>query len=98
MTCKQARRDLASAIREQKAAHKEVREANARVVAATSKLSPFFPSEVQHPPEPRRIDSSERDRIQKLIDYAQKASNRLAEATSNVVNKRAYAATCAKGR
>jgi hypothetical protein len=82
VTRKEARRRLAAALREQRTAREEVRGANARVVEATSKLPPHYVD------EHRRFAPGERDRIQALIDRAQKASDRLATATADVVNLR----------
>lgn len=76
---------MASALREQKAAQKEANEANARVVEATSKLPPHYVD------EHRRFGPGERERIQGLIDRAQRASDRLGIATSEVVNLRSHA-------
>jgi hypothetical protein len=87
VTRKEARRRLAAALREQRAAQEEVRGANARVVEATSKLPPHYVD------EHRRLAPDERERIQNLIDRAQKASNRLASATADVVNLRSLVAS-----
>ncbi len=85
MTRKEAQRKLAAAIREQKAAQEEVREANARVVEATSKLPPHYID--------KRFAEGERERIQKLIDRAQRASDRLGTSAADVVNLRSLVST-----
>lgn len=80
-TRKDTQRRFAAATREQRAAQEEVRAANARVVEQTSKLPAHYVD--------RRFAPGERERIEKLIEHAQKASNRLASATATVVNLRA---------
>jgi hypothetical protein len=82
MTRKEAQRRLAAAIRAQRDAQEEVRAANARVVEATSKLPPHYVD--------KRLAGGERERIQKLIDHAQKASDRLGRAVADVVNLRNF--------
>lgn len=89
MTRKEAQRRLTAAIRDQRTAQEEVREANALVVAATSRLPPHYVE--------KRLAEGERERIQKLIDRAQKASDRLGAATANVVNLRRLVANKAQG-
>ena len=89
MTRKDANRRLATALREQEKARKEVRELNARVVEDTSAPPQrYYPSGHAMPSGERRLSASDRERIQKLIDRAQKASDRLASATADVVNLR----------
>jgi hypothetical protein len=80
MTRKEAQRRLTAAIREQRAAQEEVRGANALVVEATRKLPPHYVS--------KRFAGGERERIQALVDRAQKASDRLGAVTADVVNLR----------
>lgn len=80
MTRKEGRRSLAVALREQRSAEEEVREANARVVEATSKLPPYYVE--------KRLAGGAQERIQRLIDRAQKASDHLGMATADVVNLR----------
>lgn len=82
MTLKEERRRLTTALHEQRAAQEEVRETNALVVKATSKLPPHYVY------EHLRFAPGEREQIQKLIDRAQRASVRLANATADVVNLR----------
>lgn len=82
MTHKEAQRRLAAALREQRAVQDEVRRANALVVKETSKLPPHYVY------EHLRFVPGEKERIQKLIDRAQRASDRLAIVTADVVNLR----------
>ena len=91
MTRKEAKRRLAAAIREQTSAHKEVRDLNARIVKDTSAPPQrYYPSGHAMPSGERRLSPADRDRIQKLIDRAQKASDRLAAATADIVNLRRF--------
>lgn len=84
MTRKEAQRRLAAALREQRAAQEEVRALNARVVSETSKLPPHYVD------EHRRFAPGQRAQIEKLVDRAQKASERLGAAIADVVNLRRF--------
>lgn len=89
-TCKTAKRDLRSAIREEKAAHAAVRAANARVKEATAHLRVYRGEGWNQP-----ASAADRARIEPIIAEAQAASDRWFRANAELVNKRAFAeATC----
>jgi multidrug resistance efflux pump len=79
-TLAQLNQKLRSAIAEESKASAANREANAAVVAATSKLPPYWVT--------TSSAAAERERVRPLIDRAQKASNRLFAATADLVNAR----------
>lgn len=83
-------RRLTGAVRKQKHAQDEVRAANALVTEATSRLPPHYVDE-RH-----RFKPGERERIQDMINRAQKASDRLGAATADVVGLRALLASMQK--
>lgn len=87
-TCKELRRQLRTAISEERVAHVAVREANARVVAATKKLPPNYVETASA--------TAERVAVKPLVDVAQAASNRWWTAADELVNKRAAVASCGR--
>lgn len=87
-TCKEARRALRAAVKEERTTRAAVREANARVVEATKKLAPLYVETASA--------AAERAAVQPLVDTAQAASNRWFAANAELVNKRAAAASCGR--
>jgi hypothetical protein len=89
MTRKEANRRLAAALREQGTLRKEVHDLNAKIVAETSAPpTRYYPSGHAMPSGDRRLSAADRSRVEKLIERSQKASDRLAAVTSDIVNLR----------
>lgn len=84
-TCKEARKDLKSVEREEKALRAEVRTANAAVVEAVKKLPPLYVDTQQA--------REQRARVQPLVDRAQAASTKWFDANARLVNKREFVAS-----
>lgn len=90
MSCKQAKRDLASVVREERTLRAKVKAANAEVATAVKQLPPLYVTTASA--------VAQRERVKPLIDRAQDASNKWFDANARLVNKRANVAhVCKKG-
>lgn len=86
--CKNLRRELRVLVKQEREAAKTVREANAKVVEATTKLPPLYVETASA--------AVARESVKPLVEQAQKASNRLWQLVDDVCNKRAMVASSCK--
>ncbi len=87
-SCKTLRRELRLLVKQEREAAKAVREANAKVVEATTKLPPTYVETASA--------AIARESVKPLVETAQAASDKLWLLADDVSNKRAALASCGR--